>query len=60
MIVMPEKTEHKSLFLETKAASLKSIGKFDGDERRNGQFILSKVRLAIMASFGEVCSLKWP
>lgn len=33
-------------------------GKFD--ERRNGQFILSRVRLAIMASFAEVCSLKWP
>lgn len=53
--------EHKSLFLKTKAKpSSKTIGKFDGGERRNGQFILSRVRLAIMASFGEVCSLKWP
>lgn len=43
-----------------KAASSESVGKFDGGEKRNGQFILSRVRLAIMASFGEVCSLKWP
>lgn len=52
--------EHKSLFSETKVTSSKSIEKFDGGERQNGQFILSRMRLAIMASFGKVCSLKWP